>query len=80
MIKVYKNLNEVIEEIGFKETVNKLNTLFSHENNDEDIELQIESKNSTSKHMFWVIDKSDNLYNLMMQECEIDRLFDFVYE
>jgi hypothetical protein len=80
MIKVYKNLNEVIEEFGFKETVKKLDKLFDHLNNDEDIELQIESKNETCKSMFWVIDKNNNLYNLMMQDCEIERLFDFLYE
>lgn len=64
MTKEYKNLNEVIEEIGFKATVKKLDELFSHDNNDEDIEIQIECKNEVSDDMFWIIDENSNLYNI----------------
>ena len=33
MIKVYKNLNEVINDIGLAETKNKLSRLFNFDNN-----------------------------------------------
>tara|TARA_R110001592_G_scaffold153282_8_gene381608 strand:- start:2657 stop:2887 length:231 start_codon:yes stop_codon:yes gene_type:complete len=74
MIKVYKNLNEVINDIGLAETKNKLSRLFNFDNNDEDIETQLEYKNDEDKSMIWIINNDNLLINIF--DYEFDRIIE----
>lgn len=68
MTQEFKSLYEVINAIGFVETVNKLNKLYDYKDNCDIIQKELNKKYVIEPDRIWIIDEHNDLHDLYIED------------